>query len=71
MQNTRFGVASRRSPYRLGSRADRLKCHRSARILTADHAFVQNLRRGHYEIATEASGGHRLRTAFDDLALTI
>jgi len=45
--------------------------HRSARILAASHAFVQNLRRGHYDIATEATGPHRLRTAFDDLALTI
>jgi transposase, IS6 family len=30
-----------------------LKRHRSARILAAGHAFVQNLRRGHYDIATE------------------
>jgi transposase-like protein len=30
-----------------------LKRHRSGRILAAGHAFVQNLRRGHYEIATE------------------
>jgi len=48
-----------------------LKRHRSARILAAGHAFVQNLRRGHYEIATEVPGRHRLRIAFDDLAITI
>jgi IS6 family transposase len=48
-----------------------LKRHRSARILTAGHAFVQNLRRGHYDIATDVSVCHRLRTAFDDLATTI
>ena len=48
-----------------------LKRHRSARILAAGHAFVQNLRRGHYDIAAEAPGRHSLRTAFDDLALTI
>jgi IS6 family transposase len=30
-----------------------LKRHRSARILAAGHAFMQNLRRGHYDIATE------------------
>jgi len=30
-----------------------LKRHRSARIITAGHAFVQNLRRGHYELATD------------------
>jgi hypothetical protein len=28
-----------------------VKRHRSARILAAGHAFVQNLRRGHYDIA--------------------
>jgi transposase-like protein len=48
-----------------------LKRHRSARILTAGHAFVQNLRRGHYGIAIEVPDRHRLRVAFDDLALTI
>jgi IS6 family transposase len=48
-----------------------LKRHSSARILAAGHAFVQNLRRGHYDIATETPGTHRLRIAFDDLAVTI
>jgi hypothetical protein len=32
---------------------------------------VQNLRRGHYHIATDAPSRHRLRIAFDDLAITI
>ena len=49
----------------------RLRRHRSARILAAGHAFVQNVRRGHYDIATDTSDRHRLRAAFDDLALTI
>lgn len=48
-----------------------LKRHRSARILAAGHAFVQNLRCGHYGIATHTPSRHRLRIAFDDLALTI
>jgi hypothetical protein len=48
-----------------------LKRHRSARILAAGHAFAPNLRRGHYDIATEVPGRHRLRAAFDDLALAI
>ena len=48
-----------------------LKSHRSVRILAAGHAFVQNLRRGHYDIATEVPSHHRLRAAFDDLALAI
>jgi hypothetical protein len=30
-----------------------LKRNRSARILAAGHAFVQNLRRDHYDIATD------------------
>ncbi len=48
-----------------------LKTFRSARILAAGHAFVQNLRRGHYDIATDAPVHHRLPTAFDELALAI
>lgn len=48
-----------------------LKRHRSARILAAGHAFVQNLRRGHYDIASEIPSRHRLGIVFDDLALTI
>jgi IS6 family transposase len=48
-----------------------LKRHRSARILAAGHAFVQNLRRGHYDIATDVPEHQRLRIAFDDLATTI
>ena len=47
-----------------------LKRRRSARILAAGHAFVQNLRRGHYDIATDTPDCHRLHIAFDDLALT-
>ena len=43
----------------------------TARILAAGHAFVQNLRRGHYDIATHVPSSHRLRTAFDELAMTI
>jgi hypothetical protein len=33
--------------------------------------LVQNLRRGHYDIATETPSLHRLRITFDELALTI
>jgi transposase-like protein len=32
-----------------------LKRHRSVRIFTVGHAFVQNLRRGHYDIAIDAT----------------
>jgi IS6 family transposase len=48
-----------------------LKRHRSARILAAGHVFVQNLRRGHYGIATHVLGRRQLRTAFNELAATI
>jgi hypothetical protein len=48
-----------------------LKRHRSARVLAAGHAFVQNLRRGHYELAADVPARHRIRTAFDQLVVTI
>ncbi len=48
-----------------------LKRHRSARRFAAGHVFVQNLRRGHYDIATDVPDRHRLRIVFDDLAFTI
>ena len=48
-----------------------LKRYRSARILAAGHAFVQNLRRGRYDIATHIPARHQFRTAFDELAVTI
>ena len=44
---------------------------RSARVVVAGHAFVQNLRRGHYELAVEARVNLRLAVAFDRLALAI
>ncbi len=48
-----------------------LKSFGAARILAAGHAFVQNLRRGHYEIAIDQTPGDRLRAAFDELTLAI
>jgi transposase, IS6 family len=45
-----------------------LKRLRSAQTLAAGHAFVQNLRRGHYEIATDEPEHDRLRIAFSKLA---
>jgi len=44
---------------------------RSAHTVSAGHAFVQNLRRGHYEIATDEPAHHRLRLAFDALAVSL
>jgi transposase-like protein len=48
-----------------------LKQNRSARIVIAGHAFVQNVRRGHYELAVEAPTNRRVAVAFDELALAI
>jgi hypothetical protein len=46
-----------------------LKRDRTARVVIAGHALVQNLRRGHYELGTCARTPHlRLATAFDELA---
>jgi transposase-like protein len=39
-----------------------LKQDRSAKVVVAGHAFVQNLRRGHYELAVEAPATRRLRS---------
>ena len=44
---------------------------RSARVISAGHAFVQNLRRGHYELAVDLHPNHRISVAFTELALTI
>jgi transposase-like protein len=48
-----------------------LKRDGSARIIISGHAFVQNLRRGYYELAVEEPVGRRLMVAFDELALAI
>jgi transposase-like protein len=48
-----------------------IKTMTSLRTLAAGHAFVQNLRRGHYEIATDEPAGRRLVVAFTDLAQAI
>ena len=43
----------------------------SAARIAAGHAFVQNLRRGHYELGTEVPPLLRLATAFIELALAM
>jgi len=48
-----------------------LKRFRSAQTLSAGRAFVQNLRRGHYEIATDEPPHDRLRIAFNALAASV
>jgi transposase, IS6 family len=48
-----------------------LKQDRSATVVLAGHALVQNLRRGHYELAVEEPTSRRVAVAFDELALAI
>ena len=48
-----------------------LKQDRSVRVIVAGYAFVQNLRRGHYELAVEEPANRRLTVAFDELAMVI
>ena len=48
-----------------------LKRDRSLRIVATGHAFMQNLRRGHYELATEAAPLDRVPAAFTELALAV
>ncbi|WP_433792966.1 IS6 family transposase [Actinoplanes sp. CA-252034] len=48
-----------------------LRTDRTAQTVIAGHAFVQNLRRGHFEIATETPTRLRLGAAFAELAKAI
>jgi transposase, IS6 family len=48
-----------------------LKQERSATVVIAGHAFVQNLQRGHYELAVEEPVIRRVAVAFGELALAI
>jgi IS6 family transposase len=58
-------LKARRRPMR-GRKQDR-----SANVLIAGHAFVQNLRHGHDELAVEAPATRRVAVAFQELAATI
>jgi transposase, IS6 family len=48
-----------------------LKRMRSTRVISAGHAFVQNLRRGHYELGVDVGLRHRLTAVFTELARAI
>ena len=48
-----------------------LKQLRCARVITAGHAFIQNIRRGHYELGAEETVNLRVPAAFDELTLAI
>jgi transposase, IS6 family len=48
-----------------------LKTDHGARIIFAGHAFIQNIRRGHYELGVDEAATLRVAAAFDELALAI
>ena len=48
-----------------------LKRIRDAQTVYSGHAFVQNLRRGHYELGLDTEPGRRFEAIFNELALAI
>lgn len=48
-----------------------LKRDRTARVIVAGHAFIQNVRRGFYDLGTDVPSGARLADAFAELAQVI
>jgi len=48
-----------------------LKRDRTADVVFRGHAFIQNLRRGHYELGVDALPGMTIAAAFDELALVV
>jgi hypothetical protein len=43
----------------------------SAKVVITGHALVQNLRRGHFELAVEEPANRRVAVALDELAMAI
>ncbi len=48
-----------------------LKGQHSVRVVVTGHAFVQNLRRGHYELGVEVPANQRVEAAFAELVRAI
>jgi transposase-like protein len=48
-----------------------LRTDKTARVIIAGHAFMQNVRRGHYELAVDAPPTTRVVAAFTELAEAI
>jgi hypothetical protein len=48
-----------------------LRTDQTAQTIISGHAFMQNLRRGHYELAVDAPGAQRVAEAFTELACGI
>jgi hypothetical protein len=47
------------------------RTEKTAQVVIAGHAFMRNLRRGHYELSLDAAPATRVSAAFADLALAI
>jgi transposase-like protein len=48
-----------------------LRTDRTAQVIIAGHVFMQNLRRGHYEIEVDVPSTGRVAAAFTELALAV
>jgi transposase-like protein len=48
-----------------------LQTDRTAQVVIAGHAFLQNLRRGHYELAVNTPSAVRIAAAFTELARAV
>ncbi len=48
-----------------------LRTDRTAQVTIAGYAFMQNLRRGHYELGIDTDPHARLTAAFTELTLAI
>ena len=48
-----------------------LRTDRTAAVVIAGHAFVQNLRRGHHELGLDTHPALRVSAAFTELAQAI
>ena len=48
-----------------------LKTDRSAKVVIRGHAFIQNLRRGHYQLRADTRNHLRVAAAFDELTRAI
>ena len=48
-----------------------LQTDRTASVIIRGHAFMQNLRRGHYELGVDALPGLAVAAAFDELARAV
>jgi transposase-like protein len=48
-----------------------LQTHRTAQVIIVGHAFMQNLRRGHFDLALDVPAATRLAAAFTELARAI